>query len=96
MERVGARLRTIALDKVKTPAIVADIVSKPFHPSCDVLAHALLAVIKIGGCHVVLLGLVAACASKFRVVVADVGLVPGQPPSKLVPLAIFLRQLGTV
>ena len=88
-------MRTIALDKVKTPAVIADIVSKPFHPRCDVLTHALLAVIKIRGRHIILLGLVAACASKFGVVVADVGLVPGQPPSKLVPLAIFLQQLGT-
>ena len=88
-------MHTIALDKVKPPAIVADVVSKPFHPSCDVLAHALLAVIKVGGRNVVLLGLVIACASKRRVVVADVRLIPGQPPSKLVPLAIFLQQLGT-
>lgn len=95
MQESGAALRTIALDKVETPAIIADIVSKPLHPSCDVLAHALLAVVKVGGCNVVLLGLVGACASKLRIVVAEVGLVPGQPTSKLVPLAIFLQELVT-
>lgn len=91
----GATMRTIALDEVETPAIIADIVSKPLHPGCDVFAHSLLAVIQVGGCNVVLLGLVGACAPKLRVVVAEVGLVPGQPASKLVPLAIFLQQLVT-
>lgn len=88
----GSEKRTIALDEVKPPAIIAHVVSKPLHPSRDVFANTLLAMIKVGSGDIVLLGLVAACASKGGVVVADVGLVPGQPPSKLVPLTIFLQQ----
>jgi len=92
-QRMQSKLLTIALDKVKTPAIKAHIVPEPFHPGSDVLAHPLLAVVQIGGCNIVLLGLVAASAPKGGVVVADVGLVPGQSPSKLVPLAIFLQHI---
>ncbi len=88
-----SKLLTIALDKVKTPAIKAHIVPEPFHPGSDVLAHPLLAVVQIGGCNIVLLGLVAASAPKGGVIVADVGLVPGQSPPKLVPLAIFLQHV---
>ena len=92
-QRMQSKLLTIAFDKVKTPAIKAHIVPEPFHPGSDVLAHPLLAVVQIGGCNIVLLGLVAASAPKGGVVVADVGLVPGQSPSKLVPLAIFLQHI---
>lgn len=68
---------TVSLDKVKPPAIKADIIPKPLHPSCDVLAHALLTVVKVWGCNIILLGLVGTSASKGGVVIADVGLVPG-------------------
>jgi len=63
-QRMQSKLLTIAFDKVKTPAIKAHIVPEPFHPGSDVLAHPLLAVVQIGGCNIVLLGLVATSAPK--------------------------------
>ena len=59
-----SKLLTIAFDKVKTPAIKAHIVPEPLHPGSDVLAHPLLAVVQVGGCNIVLLGLVATSAPK--------------------------------
>ena len=70
-----AKKPTIALDKVKPPAIKADSVPEPLQPVCEVLAHSFLAVIQVGGCNVVLLGFVATSTAKGGIVITDVGLV---------------------
>jgi hypothetical protein len=83
-----AELAVVATHKVKAPAIKANAVLQEAQPLDDVIADALLRVVNVGCRRIIIARLVSATASKRWIIVADGGVVPRQPTTKFVPLAI--------
>lgn len=88
---VDAGRRRIVLPGIMLNARAAKCAApNPLHSNSGLSAH--LGVVDVGRRHVVLPGLVPARAAKGAVVAADGGLVPGQPPAKLVPAPLLVLQ----
>ena len=69
--------RTVALDKVKAPAIKADGAAQPLEPGLEVVPHARVGVVDVGRCHIVLARFVVAGAAEGGIVAAYGILAPG-------------------